>query len=103
MPMRELWQVLGKLPVYNKLMVEGHRLPGLIPYLRGHQNLLDEVLTPGTPRNEGYTWWMGKLERLADELRPLSITRSGCWMSSFRSCRPEDGRIMSGPMPDTGM
>ena len=59
--MLELWQVLGKLPVYNKLMVEGHRLPGLIPYLRGHQDLLDEMLTPGTPRNEGYIRWKGKL------------------------------------------
>lgn len=51
--MRELWQVLGKLPVYNKLMVEGHRLPGLIPYLRGHQDLLDEMLTPGDAPQRG--------------------------------------------------
>ena len=76
--MRELWQVLGKLPVYNKLMVEGHRLPGLIPYLRGHQDLLDEMLTPGTPRNKGYIRWKGKLEHLADELQ--SFVNNTQWM-----------------------
>ena len=76
--MLELWQVLGKLPVYNKLMVEGHRLPGLIPYLRGHQDLLDEMLTPGTPRNEGYTRWKGKLEHLEDELQ--SFVKNTQWM-----------------------
>lgn len=70
--------MLGKLPVYNKLMVEGHRLPGLIPYLRGHQDLLDEMLTPGTPRNEGYTRWMGKLEHLADELQ--TFVNNTQWM-----------------------
>ena len=76
--MLELWQVLGKLPVYNKLMVEGHRLPGLIPYLRKHPDLLDEMLTPGTPRNEGYTRWMGKLERLEDELQ--AFVKNTQWM-----------------------
>lgn len=76
--MRELWLALGKLSVYNKLMVEGHRLPGLNPYLRGHQDLLDEMLTPGTLRNEGYTQWMGKLERLEDELQ--SFVKNTQWM-----------------------
>lgn len=76
--MLELWQVLGKLPVYNKLMVEGHRLPSLIPYLRKHPDLLDEMLTPGTPRNEGYTRWMGKLERLEDELQ--AFVKNTQWM-----------------------
>ena len=76
--MLELWQVLGKLPVYNKLMVEGHRLPSLIPYLRKHPDLLDEMLTPGTLRNEGYTRWMGKLERLEDELQ--AFVKNTQWM-----------------------
>ena len=62
--MRQLWKVLEELPLYNKLLAGDNRMSALIPYLRGHPDILDEMLTPGTPRNEAYTRWMGKLERL---------------------------------------
>ena len=64
--MRQLWTVLEELPLYNKLLAGDHRMSALIPYLRRHPDILDEMLTPGTPRNEAYTRWMGKLERLED-------------------------------------
>ncbi len=97
--MLELWQVLGKLPVYNKLMVEGHRLPGLIPYLRKHQDLLDEMLTPGTPRNEGYTRWMGKLEHLENELQ--AFVRNMQWMLDefFQNLSARKRKDYIRPMP----
>ena len=76
--MRELWQVLEKLPVYDKLLVGDCRMETMFPYLREHPDLMDEMLTPGTPRNEAYTRWMGKLERLEDELR--SFVRNTEWM-----------------------
>ena len=76
--MRELWQVLGKLPVYNRLLPRDHRMNDLIPYLRRHPDLVDDMLTPGTPRNEAYTRWMEKLERLEEELQ--AFVRNTEWM-----------------------
>ena len=76
--MRQLWKVLEELPLYNKLLAGDNRMSALIPYLRGHPDILDEMLTPGTPRNEAYTRWMGKLERLEDDLR--AFVRNTKWM-----------------------
>ena len=76
--MRELWRVLGKLPLYNKLLPGDHQMEALLPYLREHPDLTDDMLTPGTPRNEAYTRWMEKLENLEDELQ--SFVRNTEWM-----------------------
>lgn len=76
--MRELWQVLGQLPVYDKLLAGDHRMEALLPYLREHPDLTDAMLTPGTPRNEAYTRWMGKLERLEGDLR--AFVNNTTWM-----------------------
>ena len=76
--MRQLWKVLEELPLYNKLLAGDHRMAALIPYLRRHPDILDEMLTPGTPRNEAYPRWMGKLERLEDDLR--AFVRNTNWM-----------------------
>ena len=76
--LRKLWQALGKLPVYNKLLVGDYRMNALLPYLREHPDIVNDMLTPGTPRNEGYTRWMGKLERLENELQ--SFVRNTQWM-----------------------
>ena len=100
--MRQLWKVLEELPLYNKLLAGDYRMSGLIPYLRRHPDILDEMMTPGTPRNEAYTRWMGKLERLEMTCVPLSELRSGCWRSSFKSFLPGGGRTTSRPMPVTG-
>ena len=76
--MQELWQVLEKLPLYNKLLAGDHRRNALIPYLRKHPDLTDDMLTPGTPRNEAYTRWMEKLETLESELR--AFVKNTEWM-----------------------
>ena len=76
--LRKLWQAFGKLPVYNKLLVGDYRMNALLPYLRKHPDIVDEMLTPGTPRNEGYTRWMGKLEHLEDELQ--AFVKNTQWM-----------------------
>ena len=76
--MRELWRVLGKLPLYNKLLPGDHQMEALLPYLREHPDLTDDMLTLGTPRNEAYTRWMEKLEGLEDELR--AFIRNTEWM-----------------------
>lgn len=44
-------------------------MPTLIPYLHRHSNMVDDVLTLGTPHNEAYTRWMEKLEGLEDKLQ----------------------------------
>ena len=41
-------------------------------------NLTDDMLIPGTPRNEAYTRWMEKLEGLEDELQ--AFVRNTDWM-----------------------
>ena len=56
--MRRLWQALEKLPLYYKLLAGNHGMDALLPYLRDHPDMVDDMLTPGTPRNEGYTRWM---------------------------------------------
>ena len=76
--MRQLWKVLEELPLYNKLLAGDHRMSALIPYLRRHPDILDEMMTPGTPRNEAYTRWTEKLERLEDDLR--AFVRNTNWM-----------------------
>ena len=76
--MRELWQVLGRLPVYNKLLPGDHRMNNLVPYLRRHPDVLDDMLTPGTPRNAAYTRWMEKLGRMEGELR--AFVKNTEWM-----------------------
>lgn len=76
--MRELWRVLGKLPLYNKLLPGDHQMEALLPYLREHPDLTDDMLTPGTPRNEAYTRWMEKLESLEDELQ--AFVKNATWM-----------------------
>ena len=76
--MRELWRVLGKLPLYNKLLPGDHQMETLLPYLREHPDLTDDMLTPGTPRNEAYTRWKEKLEGLGDELQ--AFVRNTEWM-----------------------
>ena len=76
--MQELWQVLEKLPLYNKLLAGDRRRNALIPYLRKHPDLTDDMLTPGTPRNEAYTRWMEKLETLESELR--AFVKNTEWM-----------------------
>ena len=76
--MQELWQALEKLPLYNKLLAGDHRRNALIPYLRKHPDLTDDMLTPGTPRNEAYTRWMEKLETLESELR--AFVKNTEWM-----------------------
>ena len=53
-------------------------MSALIPYLRRHPDILDEMMTPGTPRNEAYTRWTEKLERLEDDLR--AFVRNTNWM-----------------------
>ena len=74
----QLWRALGELPLYNKLLPRDKRMLALIPYLREHPNVVNEMLTPGTPRHEGYTRWMEKLERLKDELR--AFAKNSEWM-----------------------
>ena len=76
--MQELWQALEKLPLYNKLLAGDRRRNALIPYLRKHPDLTDDMLTPGTPRNEAYTRWMEKLETLESELR--AFVKNTEWM-----------------------
>lgn len=76
--MRELWQVLGRLPVYDKLLAGDRRMEALIPYLRKHPDILDDMLTPGTPRNKAYTQWMEKLDRLEKEL--AAFVKNTTWM-----------------------
>ena len=76
--MQELWQALEKLPLYNKLLAGDRRRNALIPYLRKHPDLTDDMLTPGTPRNEAYTRWMEKLETLESELR--AFVKDTEWM-----------------------
>ena len=76
--MRRLWQALEELPLYDKLLVGDHGMDALLPYLRDHPDVVDDMLTPGTPRNEGYTRWMEKLERLEDEVR--AFVRNTEWM-----------------------
>ena len=76
--MQKLWQVLEKLPLYNKLLAGDRQRNALIPYLREHPDMTDDMLTPGTPRNEAYTRWMEKLENLEDELQ--SFVRNTEWM-----------------------
>lgn len=74
--MQKLWRVLEKLPLYDKLLAGDRRRNA--PYLREHPDMTDEMLTPGTPRNEAYTRWMEKLEKLEDELQ--SFVRNTKWM-----------------------
>ena len=76
--MQELWRALEKLPLYNKLLAGDRRRNALIPYLRKHPDLTDDMLTPGTPRNEAYTRWMEKLETLESELR--AFVKNTEWM-----------------------
>lgn len=76
--MRRLWQALERLPLYDKLLAGDHGMYALLPYLRDHPDMVDDMLTPGTPRNEGYTRWMEKLERLEDEIR--AFVRNTEWM-----------------------
>lgn len=76
--MQQLWQTLGELPLYNKLLAGDDRMTALIPYLHSHPEIVDEMLTPGTLRNEAYTRWMGKLERLGEELQ--AFVRNTQWM-----------------------
>ena len=76
--MQKLWQVLEKLPLYNKLLAGDRQRNALIPYLREHPDMTDDMLTPGTPRNEGYIRWKGKLEHLEDELQ--SFVKNTQWM-----------------------
>ena len=47
--MRQLWTVLEELPLYNKLLAGDHRMAALIPYLRRHPDILDEMLTLDNP------------------------------------------------------
>lgn len=76
--MQRLWQALGKLPLYNKLLAGDERMTDLIPYLHSHPEIVDEMLTPGTLRNAAYARWMGKLERLEEELQ--TFVRNTQWM-----------------------
>ena len=76
--MQKLWQVLEKLPLYNKLLAGDRQRNALIHYLREHPDMVDDMLTPGTPRNEAYTRWMEKLEKLEGELQ--SFVRNTEWM-----------------------
>ena len=50
-------------------------------------DILDEMLTPGTSRNEAYTWWMGKLKRLGDELQAF-VTNMQWMLKEFFQDRP---------------
>lgn len=79
--MRQLWKALEELPLYNKLLAGDNRMSALIPYLRGHPDILDEMLTPGrlvmrrTPG--GWGNWSGW--KMSCGL--LSEIRIGCWRS----------------------
>ena len=78
--MEQLWRALGELSLYNKLRPEDKRMLALIPHLRECPDVVNEMLIPGTPRHEGYTRWMEKLERLEDELR--AFVKNSEWMLS---------------------
>ena len=48
----------------NKLLPEEHQMEAMLPYLRTHLDVVDDLLTPGIPRNKVYsTWRMEKPER----------------------------------------
>lgn len=75
---KRLWQELEKLPVYNKLLVGDYRINALLPYMRRHPEEVDDMLTPGTQRNEMYTRWMTKLDQLDEDLN--AFARNTEWM-----------------------
>ena len=69
------------------------RMSALIP-ICADADILDEMLI-WDAHTEAYTRWMGKLERLEDDLR--AFVRNTKWMlrSSFRSFLPGGGRTTS--------
>lgn len=75
---QRLWLELRRLPVYDLLLAEDHSALGLIPYMRTHPEEVDEMLTPGTPRHDGYAYWLSKLDKLEGELSAFS--RNTRWM-----------------------
>ena len=91
--MEALWKTLGELPVYNKLLPGDHRMNNLVPYLRRHPDVLDDMLTPGTPRNAAYTRWMEKLGRLEGEVQAFVMNTEWMLETFFRdlpSRSPQD-------------
>lgn len=66
--MNRPWALLGTLPVYDLLLPSNDNAAHLFSYLLAHLDEADDMLAPGTPRNQMMTAWLAKLDGLSDAL-----------------------------------
>ena len=73
-----LWNLLGKLPVYDKLQPQDKSALQLIPYMCEYPDEVDDMLTAGTERNLMMARWLEKLDGLTATLS--TFARNTSWM-----------------------
>ena len=67
--MNRLWKLLGTLPVYDLLQPDDDHADHLFFHLYKHPDEVDDMLTPGTERNQMMAAWLAKLDGLSDALK----------------------------------
>lgn len=64
-----LWEVVGKLPLYEKISPSDKKIHFLMGYMKEHPEEVADMLTVGTERHAMLIAWQQKLQLLAKQLR----------------------------------
>lgn len=87
-----VWASLRKLPVYREL--DPHESAyGLLHYMREHPDEVDDMLTPGTGRNQMMERWLGRMRNFWKSIDTFVRDTELMLMEFFKdleSRRPED-------------
>ncbi len=63
-----LWDLLAKLPVYEKFSGHNFQVKHLISYMQEHPDEVNDMMTNGTARNQMLQAWLYHMEHLVPEI-----------------------------------
>ena len=78
-----VWDVLIQLPVYHHLGAHSDGIRSLLQEMKESPKLVDEMLTPGTGRNEMLLEWMGRLAKLPGSIWEFILSTEKMLMQYF--------------------